>query len=199
VLKASKNCLTELTPSICSCTLLTDLIICENQLNVHFLPFLVNNVWHFLHPGTAGQPRQFAPSALPGRECEQFARRSLNHRRMPGVEHPHSAAQPAQRTAHGAGEAECERMHKYYFYSCGVTLLFVLNLVNVLNLMNFFQNLQVLDVVDNNLKYLPYTLTVLYQAKTLSALWLSFNQPPLPKLSTTHEPVMNIKVGTGLE
>jgi hypothetical protein len=52
----------------------------------------------------------------------------------------------------------------------------------------------VLDVADNNLKYLPYTLTVLYQAKTLSALWLSFNQPPLPKLTTTNEPVMNIKV-----
>lgn len=53
-----------------------------------------------------------------------------------------------------------------------------------------------LDVIGNNLIYLPYTLTVLYQNKSLSALWLSFNQPPLPKLSTTNEPVMNVKVLT---
>ncbi|KAI3420784.1 hypothetical protein GPALN_014405 [Globodera pallida] len=56
--------------------------------------------------------------------------------------------------------------------------------------------LQVLDLADNSLQYLPYTLTVLYKAKTLAALWLSFNQPSLPKLTTTHEPVMNIKVLT---
>ncbi|KAL3122263.1 hypothetical protein niasHT_000094 [Heterodera trifolii] len=53
--------------------------------------------------------------------------------------------------------------------------------------------LQVLDLADNSLQYLPYTLTVLCKAKTLSALWLSFNQPPLPNMTTTHEPVMNIK------
>uniref|UniRef100_A0A1I8B7U7 PDZ domain-containing protein n=1 Tax=Meloidogyne hapla TaxID=6305 RepID=A0A1I8B7U7_MELHA len=57
-------------------------------------------------------------------------------------------------------------------------------------------SLQVLDLIDNNLKYLPYTLTCLYKAKTLSALWLSFNQPSLPKLSTINEPIMNIKVLT---
>ncbi|KAI3419211.1 hypothetical protein GPALN_006962 [Globodera pallida] len=56
--------------------------------------------------------------------------------------------------------------------------------------------LQVLDLADNSLQYLPYTLTVLYKAKTLAALWLSFNQPSLPKLTITHEPVMNIKVLT---
>lgn len=56
--------------------------------------------------------------------------------------------------------------------------------------------LKVFDIIDNNLSYLPYTLTVLYQSKSLSALWLSFNQPPLPKLSTTYEPVMNVKVLT---
>uniref|UniRef100_A0A915NFK3 PDZ domain-containing protein n=1 Tax=Meloidogyne floridensis TaxID=298350 RepID=A0A915NFK3_9BILA len=57
-------------------------------------------------------------------------------------------------------------------------------------------NLQVLDLIDNNLKYLPYTLTVLYKAKTLNALWLSFNQPSLPKLSTINAPITNVKVLT---
>lgn len=56
--------------------------------------------------------------------------------------------------------------------------------------------LQVLDLIENNLVHLPYTLTVLYQSKTLCALWLSFNQPPLPKLSVANEPVMNVKVLT---
>lgn len=56
--------------------------------------------------------------------------------------------------------------------------------------------LQVLDLTDNNLTYLPYTITVLYQYKTLTALWLSFAQPALPKLIVTHEPVMNVKVLT---
>ncbi|KAI1724103.1 leucine rich repeat domain-containing protein [Ditylenchus destructor] len=58
------------------------------------------------------------------------------------------------------------------------------------------EQLQVLDLIDNNLTYLPFTLTVLYNYKTFSALWLSFNQPSLPKLSATHEPVTNIKVLT---
>lgn len=56
--------------------------------------------------------------------------------------------------------------------------------------------MQVLDLTDNNLTYLPYTITVLYQFKTLTALWLSFAQPPLPKLTITNEPVMNVKVLT---
>ena len=34
ILKSSKNRLIELTPAICSCSLLTDLILCENQLHV---------------------------------------------------------------------------------------------------------------------------------------------------------------------
>lgn len=58
------------------------------------------------------------------------------------------------------------------------------------------EHLHVLDVIDNNLTYLPYTLTVLYEYKTLSALWISFNQPPLPKLSIIKEPAMNMKVLT---
>uniref|UniRef100_A0A915LHD5 PDZ domain-containing protein n=1 Tax=Meloidogyne javanica TaxID=6303 RepID=A0A915LHD5_MELJA len=61
---------------------------------------------------------------------------------------------------------------------------------------NLSKNLQVLDLIDNNLKYLPYTLTVLYKAKTLNALWLSFNQPSLPKLSTINAPITNVKVLT---
>lgn len=58
------------------------------------------------------------------------------------------------------------------------------------------ERLQVLDLIDNNLTYLPYTLTVLYQYKTLLALWIAFNQPPLPKLNVVHEPAMNMKVLT---
>lgn len=34
ILKLSKNSLTELTPAICSCVALTDLILCENNLSV---------------------------------------------------------------------------------------------------------------------------------------------------------------------
>lgn len=60
----------------------------------------------------------------------------------------------------------------------------------------FYLIFKVLDLIDNCLIYLPYTLTVLYQNKSLSALWLSFNQPSLPKLSTTFEPIMNVKVLT---
>jgi hypothetical protein len=56
--------------------------------------------------------------------------------------------------------------------------------------------LQVLDVIENNLTYLPFTLTLLYKDSTFAALWLAYNQPPLPKLTVTHEPAMNIKVLT---
>lgn len=34
VLKVSKNNLMELTPAICSCCELTDLVLCDNQLKV---------------------------------------------------------------------------------------------------------------------------------------------------------------------
>lgn len=56
--------------------------------------------------------------------------------------------------------------------------------------------LKVLDVVGNNLDFLPYTITVLYEAKNISALWLSLHQPPLPKLTLTYQPVSNVKVLT---
>jgi Leucine-rich repeat (LRR) protein len=58
------------------------------------------------------------------------------------------------------------------------------------------EKLKVLDVANNDLTYLPYTITVLYEAKNLTALWLSFHQPPLPKLTSTYEPVSNVKVLT---
>jgi hypothetical protein len=38
------------------------------------------------------------------------------------------------------------------------------------------EKLKVLDVADNDLKYLPYTITVLYESKNISALWLSLHQ-----------------------
>jgi hypothetical protein len=56
--------------------------------------------------------------------------------------------------------------------------------------------LKVLDVAGNDLIYLPYTITVLYEAKNISALWLSLHQPPLPKLTPTFEPTSNVKVLT---
>lgn len=34
VLKVSKNSLMELTPAICSCSELTDIVLCDNQLKV---------------------------------------------------------------------------------------------------------------------------------------------------------------------
>jgi Leucine-rich repeat (LRR) protein len=55
--------------------------------------------------------------------------------------------------------------------------------------------LKVLDVVDNNLTYLPYTLTVLKDS--LTAIWLSVNQnTQLPKLNVTQDPFTRIKVLT---
>lgn len=58
------------------------------------------------------------------------------------------------------------------------------------------EKLKVLDVADNDLSYLPYTVTVLYESKNISALWLSLHQPPLPKLTPIYEPVSNVKVLT---
>ncbi|KAL3125223.1 hypothetical protein niasHT_008446 [Heterodera trifolii] len=148
VLKAAKKNSTVQPPAMCSRALLTNLIMCDNELKqqlqqeipsrignlrrLRFLDLNVNNLHSF--PPTIGG-------------CQSLAILSLRHNNL--------------------SELPME--------------------IGKLN------QLQVLDLADNSLQYLPYTLTVLCKAKTLSALWLSFNQPPLPNMTTTHEPVMNIK------
>ncbi|KAL3069584.1 hypothetical protein niasHT_031532 [Heterodera trifolii] len=145
VLKAAKKNSTVQPPAMCSRALLTNLIMCDNELKhqlqqeipsrignlrrLRFLDLNVNNLHAF--PPTIGG-------------CQSLAILSLRHNHL--------------------SELSME--------------------IGKLN------QLQVLDLADNSLQYLPYTLTVLCKAKTLSALWLSFNQPPLPNMTTT---VMNIK------